>query len=292
MNGAILIAGPTASGKSALAVEIAEACGGVVINADSMQVYGVLDVMTARPQADDLARVPHRLFGHVPPANVYSTGYWLKDVEQVLATGLDGRTPVFVGGTGLYFRALTGGLSPMPDVPNAIREHWRAKLAAEGAAPLHAVLADRDPEGAASLRASDSQRVLRALEVLDASGLPISHWQKQPGTALISEATARKIVLEPERKWLANRIRQRLGQMASEGGLEEVQRLLALGIDPAMPAMKAIGVREFGAVLAGTSSLDDSLGKAAAATRQYAKRQMTWFRNQLDDSWERRQMPG
>lgn len=292
MKGAILIAGPTASGKSALAVELAEACGGVVINADSMQVYGVLDVLTARPQAEDLARVPHRLFGHAAPGMAYSTGHWLRHVEQLLASGLDGRKPVFVGGTGLYFRALTGGLSPMPDVPDDIREHWRAKLAADGAAALHVCLAERDPEGADALRPSDAQRVLRALEVLEASGKPISHWQKLPGTALVDADSARKIVLEPDRKWLAGRISQRLGRMASEGALEEVRRLLALGLDPALPAMKAIGVREFGAFLDGNCVLEEALGKAAAATRQYAKRQMTWFRNQLDDSWERRLVPG
>ncbi len=272
-------------------MELAEACNGVVINADSMQVYGVLDVLTARPQSDDLARVPHRLFGHVAPGNAYSTGQWLRDVEQLLASGFEGRTPVFVGGTGLYFRALTGGLSPMPDVPDAIRDHWRARLASDGVAALHACLAERDPEGAAALRASDSQRVVRALEVLDASGKPISHWQKLPGTALIDPASARKIVLEPDRQWLARRIFQRLGEMAKHGGMEEVQRLLSLGLDPDLPAMKAIGVREFDAVLAGDCSLEEALGKAAAASRQYAKRQMTWFRNQLDDSWERRKVP-
>lgn len=288
---AILIAGPTASGKSALAVQLALASGGVVINADSMQVYSVLDVLTARPPAEDLARVPHHLFGSVHPGAPWSTGHWLRAVEDLLATGLDGRVPVFVGGTGLYFRALLGGLSEIPDVPLPIRTAWRERLEREGAVALHGELSKRDPQAAGVLRESDGQRIVRALEVLEATGKPIAHWQARTGRALVDPDTARKIVLEPDRAWLAERIARRLKTMAQTGGLDEVCALLALRLDPAMPVMKAIGVREFQAFLAGETDLDEALTRAATATRQYAKRQMTWFRNQLDQSWERRRVP-
>lgn len=291
VKNAILIAGPTASGKSALAVELALAKGGVIINADSMQVYSVLDRLTARPPAEDLAAVPHHLFGTVHPGVPWSTGHWLRAVETLLATGLDGRVPVFVGGTGLYFSALLGGLSQMPDIPPAVRAYWRARLEREGDAALHGELSRLDPAGAQRLRASDGQRIVRALEVLEATGRPISYWQGQTGRALVDPATAHAIVLEPDRAWLARRIEARLRAMAATGGLEEVRALLDLGLDPAMPAMKAIGVREFGAVLDGSAELEEAIRHAATATRQYAKRQMTWFRNQLGASWQRQAVP-
>ncbi|KXF76860.1 tRNA dimethylallyltransferase [Paramesorhizobium deserti] len=287
IKNAILIAGPTASGKSALALRLAREREGYVVNADSMQVYDVLDLLTARPQAADLAAVPHYLYGHVPPSQLYSTGRWLRDVEAVLARPeLQGRVPVFVGGTGLYFRALLGGLSEMPDVPDAIRQHWRARLDAEGAPALHRALKDMDPVAAEILRPSDGQRIVRALEVMEASGRSIYDWQKERGRALIGAESAHRAVILPDRAWLAARISQRFDMMMREGAVEEVKALLALELSDKLPAMKAIGVREIGAALAGDISFEEACERTKAATRQYAKRQMTWFRNQLDSGWQ------
>lgn len=287
IKNAILIAGPTASGKSALALRLAKERDGYIVNADSMQVYDVLDLLTARPQAADLAAVPHYLYGHVPPSQSYSTGRWLDDVEAVLnRPELKGRVPVFVGGTGLYFRALLGGLSEMPDVPDAVRERWRARLDAEGAAVLHRVLRDMDPAAANILRPSDGQRIVRALEVMESSGRSIYDWQKERGRALVDAASARRAVILPDRQWLSARISQRFDQMMREGAIEEVRALFALKLSDRLPAMKAIGVREIGAALAGEITFEEASERAKLATRQYAKRQMTWFRNQLDSGWQ------
>lgn len=283
----ILIAGPTASGKSALALEAARKAGGVIVNADSMQVYDVLRVLTARPDAEDLTRAPHRLYGHVPPAETYSTARWLADVEALMGEPAMAGVPlVFAGGTGLYFRALTQGLSPMPPIPDAVRTRWRYKLAEEGAPKLHRILRREDPEAAAQIGATDGQRILRALEVLEVSGESIVSWQAKPGNALVDEKSAEKIVVMPERDTLYARIEARLDAMVDEGALDEVKRLRELRLDPAVPAMKAIGVREFGAYLDGEISIDEATALAKTATRQYAKRQMTWLRNQLDGSWK------
>jgi len=287
IKNAILIAGPTASGKSALALRLASERGGYIINADSMQVYDVLDLLTARPQAADLAAASHYLYGHVPPSQSYSTGRWLEDVEAVLnRPELKGRVPVFVGGTGLYFRALLGGLSEMPDVPDRVRQRWRARLDTEGAPALHRVLAEMDPVAAGILRPSDGQRIVRALEVMEASGRSIYDWQKERGRALVDAESARRVVILPDRAWLAARISQRFDLMMREGAVEEVKALLALRLSDRLPAMKAIGVREIGAALAGEITFEEASQRAKAATRQYAKRQMTWFRNQLDSGWQ------
>lgn len=283
---AILIAGPTASGKSALAVHMARETGGFIVNADSMQVYGVLDCLTARPGADDLAAAEHYLYGHVPPSVSYSTGKWLDDVAALLARDeLKGRTPIFVGGTGLYFRALEGGLSQMPPVPQEIRGRWRARMEAEGAQALHGVLCRLDPAMARSLRPTDSQRIVRALEVMDATGKSLGDWQRSAGPALVDGATARKVVLLPERERLRERIAERFALMWDRGAIDEVKALLSLRLDPALPAMKAIGVREIEGFLDGRMAAAEAAERAVIATRQYAKRQSTWFRNQLDGSW-------
>jgi tRNA dimethylallyltransferase len=288
---AVLIAGPTASGKSALALEIARCGNGVVVNADSMQVYSVLNLLTARPTAADLAQAPHELYGHVHPSAAYSTGAWLRDVTRLVAEGrLAGRRPVFVGGTGLYFRALTEGLSEMPDIPEPIRVHWRRRLDKEGPARLHGLLAEKDADAAAAIRPSDGQRIVRALEVLEASGRSIRNWQAARGKPLVDLATARFILIEPPRALLAERIEARFSRMVEEGAIEEVKALLALGLDPGLPAMRAIGVRELAAVIDGRTTLDEARRLAAIATRQYAKRQSTWFRNQLGPEWQRQEM--
>jgi tRNA dimethylallyltransferase len=285
---AILIAGPTASGKSGLALELASDCGGYVVNTDSMQVYDVLNVLTARPETDALSAVDHFLYGHVHPSQDYSTGRWMADVTTLLARpDLQGRTPVFVGGTGLYFRALTGGISQMPDVPGDIRAKWRQRLEAEGPEALHPVLADIDPDAASRIKPQDGQRIVRALEIYEASGKPISHWQGIHSAPLIDIDSADHILLLPDRPLLSQRIAVRLRQMVDKGALDEVRALLALGLNPALPAMKAIGVPEFAAHVRGEASLETALEMAAISTRQYAKRQSTWFRNQLGPEWRR-----
>jgi tRNA dimethylallyltransferase len=285
---AILIAGPTASGKSALALDIAERENGVIVNADSMQVYSVLDVLTARPGPDDLKRAPHELYGHVHPSIAYSTGAWLRDVSRLAGEGrFSNRRPIFVGGTGLYFRALTEGLAEIPGVPDDVRARWRSRLDEEGPARLHELLAREDMEAAKSIRPSDGQRIVRALEVLEASGCSIRAWQAARGRPIVDSATAQRIVIEPPRALLADRIAKRFARMIEAGAMEEVRALLALRLDPGMPAMKAIGVRELGMVSEGRVSLEEAQRLAAIATRQYAKRQSTWFRNQLGPEWQR-----
>jgi tRNA dimethylallyltransferase len=288
LKGAVLIAGPTASGKSALALRLARESGGAIVNADSMQVYSILNVLTARPPAEELKAAPHLLYGHVHPSQAYSTGAWLRDVAGLAEGGAFAtRRPIFTGGTGLYFRALLEGLSRMPDVPAEVRNRWRERLADEGASELHRLLARDDPEAAQRIRPSDGQRIVRALEVLEASGRPITAWQGDRGRPLVDRASAAMFVVEPDREELAARIRIRLEGMVERGALEEVRELLALDISPAMPAMKAIGVPEFGAVIERRSTVEEAVERAAVATRQYAKRQSTWFRNQLGPEWRR-----
>ncbi|MER2536344.1 MAG: tRNA (adenosine(37)-N6)-dimethylallyltransferase MiaA [Rhizobiaceae bacterium] len=287
IKGATLIAGPTASGKSALALELAARTGSRIVNADSMQVYSVLDVLTARPGATELSRAVHLLYGHVHPSTPYSTGAWLREVSALAERGELGRNPVFVGGTGLYFTALLDGLSAMPDIPAAIRAGWRARLAQDGASRLHAILARDDPETAARLQPADGQRIVRALEVLEASGRSIRDWRGARGAALVDEGSAKLILIEPERSGLVARIEDRFERMVEAGALDEVRVLLALGLPSTMPAMKAIGVAELAASIGGRATHAEALAGAKAATRRYAKRQATWFRNQLGPRWRR-----
>lgn len=288
LKNAVLIAGPTASGKSALALKIAQETGGAIVNADSMQVYAVLRLLTARPDDADLAAAPHLLYGHVDPREDYSTGRWAREVEALRRDGAAGRRRlIFVGGTGLYFRALTDGLSAMPDVPPAIRRHWREALAELGPQALHRMLAERDREAAAAIRATDGQRIVRALEVEEASGKPISWWQGRRGTPIVDAASATRLVLVPDRQELASRIDMRFDQMVARGALDEARALAALGLDPAMPAMKAIGVRELLAADRGEIDPAVAVELAKTATRRYAKRQSTWFRTQVDSGWQR-----
>jgi tRNA dimethylallyltransferase len=292
VKNAILIAGPTASGKSALALDLAERKGGVIVNTDSMQGYSVLDVLTARPSADEMGRVPHFLYGHVHPSMAYSTGAWLRDVTRLIDEGvLSGRPAVFVGGTGLYFRALAEGISDMPDIAPSIRERWRYELKEQGAERLHRILMREDSAVAMQLRPTDGQRIVRALEVLDASGRSILDWQAARGQPLIDRDSARFLAIEPDREALVARIEARFDRMLDKGALDEVRQLAALDLDPSLPAMKAIGVRELQATLAGQMSFAEAIERAKIATRQYAKRQTTWFRHQLGPHW-RRLRPG
>lgn len=232
--------------------------------------------------------VPHHLYGHVPAGAAYSTGAWLRDVSALLpALKAAGQLPVFVGGTGLYFKALTGGLSDMPDIPEALREDLRMRLVQEGPDGLYAELSDVDPVMAASLNRQDGQRIVRALEVVKATGRSIADFQGRSGPVVIDADEARKIVVLPDRAVLHARINTRFEKMLQRGAEDEVKALLALGLPAEAPVMKAIGVSQIAAMLKGEMTRDQVLEKGAAATRQYAKRQMTWFRNQMDESWQR-----
>lgn len=285
---AVLITGPTASGKSALALDFARRHNGVVINADSMQVYDTLRVLTARPSRQDEAAAPHRLYGHVSASRAYSTGEWLRDVEPLLGElQAQKRLPVIVGGTGLYFKALTGGLSDMPEIEQAIRCRVRLRLKEEGPEALHAELGRRDAPVAEALNPGDGQRIVRALEVLEATGRSIRDFQGRAGPMLIDPARAAKFVVLPERPVLHERIGRRFGLMLDMGAVEEVKALMALNLPDDLPVMKAIGVREIAALIEGRMSRAEVEERGAALTRQYAKRQMTWFRNQMDESWRR-----
>lgn len=285
MKRAVLIAGPTASGKSALALEWARASGGVIINADAMQVYDILRVITARPSEADLAAVPHRLYGVVSPRQRFSTGEWFRAVARLMPE-LDGRTAIFVGGTGLYFEALLNGLAAVPDVPEAAMRQAEAEIAGLDGEGRLQLLADRDPEMARRLRVADPQRVVRALAVRAATGRSLASFQNQPGNGLLRGYAVERLVLAPGRDLLRERIATRFEAMLEAGAAEEVEALLALDLDPSLPAMKAIGVREIGDWLAGRCSREEAVQRAVTATRQYAKRQRTWFRNRMGD-WRR-----
>ncbi len=285
---AVLIAGPTASGKSALALDLAERHRGTIINADSMQVYAALRILTARPSDDEMARAPHRLYGHVPPSERYTVARWRSDVAAAITeTEAEGRLPIIVGGTGLYFKALTEGLSAVPPIPDELREALDRAANTEGVPALHARLAKEDPDAALRLSPNDRTRVLRALEVITATGRPLAAFQAEDGLPpLIDPGEAVRLVIEPERAVLYDRINRRFDQMVASGALEEARALIACRLDPNLPAMKAIGVKEFGAHLAGRVSLEAAIDEAKMQTRRYAKRQGTWFRNQMGD-WGR-----
>ena len=284
MISAILIAGPTASGKSALAIRLAERIGGWVVNADSMQVYADLRVLTARPTPEEEASVPHKLFGHIDSATNYSVGKWLADAAHVLAAArAAGATPVFAGGTGMYFKALTQGLSDIPAVSETVRARVRAE--AEGVAPpvLHARLAACDPETAARLRPSDPQRIIRALEVFAATGKPLASFQGARQAPLLDVRRCLRLFLAPERDALKLRIDARFDAMMALGALDEVRVLAARGLDPALPAMRAHGAPGLMAYLRGAATLDEAISKGKADTRAYSKRQFTFARHQLPD---------
>lgn len=284
---ALLIAGPTASGKSALALALAERHGGMIINTDSMQVYRDLRIITARPTPEEEARVAHRLYGHVDAAVNYSVGHFLADARNVLAEAERAqRIPVFVGGTGLYFKALTHGLSAVPPVPAEIRAAVRAKLAAEGPAASHAELERRDPVSAARLKPGDRMRIARALEVVQATGRPLSDWHREGTTPVLEASRIVKAFLAPDRAELYARIDARFDRMVAAGVIEEVSALAGRGLDPLLPAMKAHGVPWLIRHLQGELSLAEAAEGAKLDTRHYAKRQFTWFSHQLGD-WPR-----
>ncbi|MGH6768110.1 MAG: tRNA (adenosine(37)-N6)-dimethylallyltransferase MiaA [Xanthobacteraceae bacterium] len=281
---AILLAGPTASGKSALALRLAEALGGTVVNADSMQVYRDLCIITARPSLEEEARAPHRLYGHIDAAENYSVGRWCVDAQAAIAeAGRAGRVPILIGGTGLYFKALTQGLAAVPPVPAAIRAKVRERLKSEGVAALHADLAERDPAAAQRLMPNDRSRITRALEVVLATGRPLADWHREGMPPSVDAGRAVKIFLAVDRAELYRRIGVRFDAMLAAGAMEEVRSLAARGLDPWLPAMKAHGVPWLIRHLRGEISLDEAAEGGKRDTRRYTKRQATWFRHQLPD---------
>jgi len=281
----IVIAGPTASGKSRAALDIAEAFDGAVINADAMQVYRELRVLTARPGLDEICRVPHYLYGVLPASEVCSAGRWLDMAAAAIAeVRAMGRLPVVVGGTGLYLRALMEGLSPIPEIPEAIRAEARRLHGELGGEAFRARLAEVDPEAAARLPAGDSQRLIRAYEVAIGTGRTLADWQAEGLTGPAVPGRFGSIVLVPPRDALYAAIDARFMAMLERGALDEARALSALGLDPDLPAMKAVGVRELTAVLRGETDLVRAAEAARRATRQYAKRQLTWLRHQLAGS--------
>ncbi len=282
----VVVAGPTASGKSALALDVAEEFSGVIINADSMQVYRELDVLTARPPAEDLQRAPHRLYGILAADDPCSVGRWLDlAVAEVKAAWAAGRLPLVVGGTGLYLRALMRGLAPIPSVPPQTRRQAMGLHEELGGEAFRERLADLDPEAAERLPAGDSQRLIRAYEVALATGTPLSDWQKRHPAHPPLDAAFAVIVLRPERQALYDGVDRRFHWMMEHGALEEVRALDALALDPGLPAMKAVGVPELRAFLDGEKGRETAIEEAKRATRRFAKRQLTWLRNQLEEDY-------
>ncbi|MGC6399162.1 tRNA (adenosine(37)-N6)-dimethylallyltransferase MiaA [Sphingomonas sp. FW199] len=279
-----LIAGPTASGKSAIALELARRYDGVVINADASQVYADLRILSARPTEAEEAEAPHRLFGHVDGADAYSAARYAADaraaIDQAVAAG---RLPILVGGTGLYLRTLIDGIAPVPEIDAAIR----AEVRAMSVAAAHDRLIAADPDAAARLHPGDTTRVARALEVKLSTGRTLAQWQAQRVGGIGDRIALTAAILLPDREWLAARCDARLAAMFDGGGVDEVERLRLRRLDPALPVMRAIGVPEIATMLDGTMTRAEAMDRAMLATRQYAKRQYTWFRNQPPAGWER-----
>lgn len=279
----MLIAGPTASGKSALALEIAERRGGVIVNADALQVWSCWRSLSARPSAADVARAPHRLYGHLAPGADYSVGHWLREVAQILA---EGARPIIVGGTGLYLTALTTGLAAIPPTPPEVRAEAEARVARAGAAAL---IAELDAATAARIDLRNPARVQRAWEVQRATGRGLAAWQEATAAPLLPLHRTHALVLMPDRDWLADRIDRRFDRMLAEGALDEVRAVLPIW-DPAALWARAIGAAELVAHLRGEMTLAAARAAAQAASRQYAKRQRTWFRNRMMD-WQQIALP-
>jgi tRNA dimethylallyltransferase len=280
----VLIAGPTASGKSALALTLAQKTGGMVINSDSMQVYRDLRVLTARPTVEEEAQIAHRLYGHVDASINFSAGAWVADAAKALD---DARAqnclPIFVGGSGLYFKALTRGLSAVPPIPPEVREGVRARLDRDGVEALHDELSRRDPASAERLKVRDRARIARALEVVEATGRSLTEWHREGLPPLLPSGEFSALFLSPERDALYARIDARFDAMLKAGALQEVERLAARKLDPLLPAMKAHSVPALIRHLAGDLTLEEAAAIGRADTRHYAKRQFTWFRHQLPE---------
>lgn len=282
MTAAILIHGPTASGKTALAITIAKRLGGEIVNADSMHVYADLETLTARPSAEELAAAPHHLFGHVDAATHYSTGRWLEDAGQAIADIRSrGKVPIVAGGTGLYLLALTQGLSEIPPVPEEMRAEARAIGQAEGGAGLKARLEKVDPESAARLKTGDRQRLARAYEVWLATGKPFSSFKGARTAPILGKGEWMGVALTPPRAKLYARIDRRFNAMLVEGAMDEARALVARNLDPGLPAMKAHGMPWLAAYIRGEIKSETAASFASRDTRRYAKRQFTWIGRQF-----------
>ena len=281
---AVLICGPTASGKSALAMRIAEESGGTIVNADAMQVYSCWRILTARPTRTDETRLPHALYGHVEPTVGYSVGSWLNDVRRFLEQA-PANPPIFVGGTGLYFFALTHGLAPVPDIPDGVRSESRRLRSKNGLDVMIRDLRNCAPEALEGINLSNPARVARAWEVQRATGRSLAHWHALETNPLYALDEVDPILLWPDAKRTAAKIDRRLRQMVKDGVIEECREVFR-SHDPSLPYSKALGAREFRDHLEGTIGLDETLTRIAAATRQFAKRQRTWFRSRMSN-WRR-----
>ena len=278
---AVLIAGPTAGGKSALACEIADALDGIVVNSDSMQVYSCWQVLTARPSQNEMRGIPHELYGHVDFDAPYSVGAWLEDMQKILLKHAD-RPLIVVGGTGLYFTALTSGLSPIPAVPAESRAKGEEILKERGIGALLADIRENDPDSFGCLERTNPARVVRAWEVLHATGRGIHSWRSAKGNPLLQLEETHPIVLHWERERLKRRIEDRVNLMARDGALRECEAMLG-NWDPTLASSKAIGAKEFISYLTGRNALEEAVAQTVVATRQYAKRQMTWFKGRMKD---------
>jgi len=279
-----LICGPTASGKSALAIALAERVGGIIVNADSAQIYRDLKLLSARPSDADTTRVPHRLFGHVDGTDDYSVARWAEQARREVEANHRDKVPtVLVGGTGLYIRTLLDGIAPVPDIEPGVRADVRA-LATDLA---HAALRQEDPSAANRLAPTDTTRIARALEVMRSTGTPLHEWQQRRVGGIGDAIDLVALVLLPPRDWLFERCDERFADMVEHGAIDEVRALVARELDPARPVMRAIGVQQLAAYLAGDTNVYHATAAAQLATRQYAKRQFTWFRNQSPADWPR-----
>lgn len=279
---AILIAGATASGKSAVGMRLAQSFDGVIVNADSMQVYAQMRVLTARPEPADEWAVPHRLYGQVSARQSYSVARWLEDVREVLQEiERLGQRPIFVGGTGLYFNALTQGLSPMPETDSVVRAYWRGEARRRSPEELHAELMRLDPLTASRLRPSDPQRIVRALEVFQSTGQPLARWQGQAGTPLLPAGAWSGLVIAPEREAIYRGAEARFDQMMAAGALDEVRQMRQMQLDPELPAMRALGVAPLMQHLDGEIALEAAIEMAKTQTRRYVKRQLTWLKRYM-----------
>ena len=277
-----LIAGPTASGKSALAIRLAQATDGIVINADASQVYADLQLLSARPSDAEMAQAPHRLFGHIDGAQACTAARWAAEARaEIDAAHRVGRLPILVGGTGLYLRTLLDGIAPVPDIDAQIR----AEVRALPVAAAHAALTREDPQAAARLAPADTTRVARALEVVRSTGRPLAQWQQHKSGGIGQRITLSPLILLPPRDWLIARCDLRFGQMIEQGAVTEVEALLARDLSPDLPVMRAIGVPEIASWLDGAIDCETMLERGRIATRQYAKRQYTWFSRQPPSEW-------
>lgn len=286
MKRALFIAGPTASGKSAFALKVASAYDGVIINADSMQVYKDLCVLTACPDEQEEAQAPHRLYGYLDGTKVCSAAFWAEEAMQEVNNAWNaGKLPILVGGTGMYFKVLLDGIAKVPDIPDAVRSAVRDECGRVGSEKLHKELQVSDPDTAARLAPGDSQRICRAVEVVRATAIPLSEWQKntEPGPMkqFDDAGYVEKFVLSPDRQELYSRCDLRFDQMLEQGAIEEVEALLARNLPTELPVMRALGVPSLAMYLSGEASLEEASEHAKMHTRRFAKRQLTWFRNQF-----------